>query len=74
MDGFLDVSRHWPELVKACLAVLDTDGTVLFSTNARALRLDTALLPGARIVDISEKTIPEDFRGHPHRTWLITHA
>lgn len=74
MDGFLDVARHWPELVRACLAVLDTGGTVLFSTNARSLKLDPALLPEAHIVDISEKTIPEDFRGHPHRTWLISHA
>lgn len=74
MDGFLDVARHWPELVKACLSVLDPGGTVLFSTNARSLKLDPALLPGALIVDISEKTIPEDFRGHPHRTWLIKHA
>ncbi len=74
MDGFLDVARHWPELVRACLAVLDTGGTVLFSTNARSLKLDAALLPEASIVDISDKTIPEDFRGHPHRTWLISHA
>ncbi len=74
MDGFLDVARHWPELVRACLAVLDVGGTVLFSTNARSLKLDAALLPEAAISDISEKTIPEDFRGHPHRTWLITHA
>ncbi len=74
MDGFLDIARHWPELVKACLAVLDPGGTVLFSTNARSLKLDSALLPEAKILDISEKTVPEDFRGHPHRTWLISHA
>lgn len=74
MDSFLDVVRHWPELVRACLAVLDPGGTVLFSTNARSLKLDPTVLPEATIVDISKKTIPEDFRGHPHRTWLVTHA
>jgi len=74
MDGFLDVARHWPDLVRSCLAVLDPAGTVLFSTNARSLKLDPALLPEARMVDISEKTIPLDFRGHPHRTWLISHS
>jgi 23S rRNA G2069 N7-methylase RlmK/C1962 C5-methylase RlmI len=74
MESFLDVARHWPELVRACLAVLDPGGTVLFSTNARSLRLDADALPEAKIVDISEKTIPEDFRGHPHRTWLISPA
>jgi 23S rRNA (cytosine1962-C5)-methyltransferase len=74
MAGFLDISRHWPDLVKACLSVLAPEGVVLFSSNARSLRVDPALLPGASILDISEKTVPEDYRGHPHRSWLITHA
>jgi len=74
MDGFLDVARHWPRLVEACLAVLDPGGTILFSTNARSLKLDPALVPGAVVQDISDTTIPDDFRGHPHRTWLVSHA
>lgn len=71
MDGFLDIVRHWPSLVSACLGVLAPGGTMLFSTNARSLRIDTSLVPSALIDDISSTTIPEDFRGHPHRTWLI---
>jgi 23S rRNA (cytosine1962-C5)-methyltransferase len=74
MDGFLDVVRHWPELARACLSVLAPEGVVLFSSNARSLRVDPALLPGASILDISEKTVPEDYRGHPHRSWQITHS
>ena len=74
MEGFLDVSRHWPRLVEACLSALAPGGSILFSSNARSLRLDPSLVPLASIEDISEKSIPEDFRGHPHRTWLISHA
>lgn len=72
MEGFLDIARHWPALVRACLSVLEPDGTILFSTNARSLKLDPALVPEAAFRDISDRTIPEDFRGHPHKTWLVT--
>lgn len=74
MEGFLDVARHWPALVESCLAALAPGGTILFSTNARALRMDPSLVPRLAVEDISEKTIPEDFRGHPHRTWLLSSA
>ncbi|HUW68896.1 MAG TPA: class I SAM-dependent methyltransferase [bacterium] len=71
MDGFLDIARHWRSLVDACLSVLDPDGTIFFSTNARSLKIDSASIPEANVEDISARTIPEDFRGHPHRSWLI---
>jgi len=74
MEGFLDTARHWPELVASCLAVLAPAGTILFSTNARSLKLEPALVPAASFKDITARTVPEDFRGHPHRTWLVTHA
>ncbi|PKL08031.1 MAG: rRNA (guanine-N2)-methyltransferase [Spirochaetae bacterium HGW-Spirochaetae-7] len=71
VEGFLDVARHWPALVCSCLAVLEPGGVIVFSTNARSLRMEPALVPGAAVEDISGRTIPEDFRGHPHRTWMI---
>lgn len=71
MDGFLDVVRHWRGMVDACLSVLDPDGTLFFSSNARSLKIDPDSIPLARIEDISARTIPEDYRGHPHRSWLI---
>ncbi len=71
MDGFLDTARHWRLLVDACLAVLDPYGVLFFSTNARSLRIDAGSIPGARVEDTSARTVPEDFRGHPHRSWLI---
>lgn len=74
MDGYLDTARHWPGLVSGCLAALAPDGVILFSTNARGLRFDASQVPGAAADDISDSTVPEDFRGHPHRTWLVRHA
>ena len=74
MAGFLDITRHWPDLVRSCLSVLAPEGVILFSSNARSLRVDPALVPGSSILEISEKTIPEDYRGHPHRSWLVTHS
>jgi 23S rRNA (cytosine1962-C5)-methyltransferase len=74
MVGFLDISRHWTDLVRSCLSVLDPLGVILFSSNARSLRVDPGLVPDAAVLEISDLTIPEDFRGHPHRSWLITHG
>jgi 23S rRNA (cytosine1962-C5)-methyltransferase len=71
MDDFMDVNRHWPALVHSCLAVLETDGDLLFSTNSRGLKFDPLLLEAATAVDISTATTPEDFRHKPHRTWRI---
>jgi 23S rRNA (cytosine1962-C5)-methyltransferase len=71
MDDFMDINRHWPALVQSCLAILDDDGDLLFSTNSRGLKFDPALVEAASVVDISAATIPEDFRHKPHRAWRI---
>jgi 23S rRNA G2069 N7-methylase RlmK/C1962 C5-methylase RlmI len=71
MEGFLDVNRHWPELVRDCLAVLSPDGFILFSTNSRKLAFDTSLLPGAATRDISVYSVPMDYRPQQHKAWLI---
>ena len=69
----LDINRDWSELVKLCCARLKNDGTLYFSTNSHRLKFDTSLLPeNFSAVDISEKTIPEDFRNKKiHRCWKI---
>lgn len=71
MHGFLDLARHWPRLVEACLRVLSPDGTLLFSSNAKGLKVDPEAFPGLNVDDISERSIPEGFRGLPHKTWLL---
>ena len=71
MDEFMDINRHWPALVQSCLAILDDDGDLLFSTNSRSLKFDPQLINGASIVDISAASTPEDFRHKPHRAWHL---
>ncbi|WP_296827205.1 class I SAM-dependent methyltransferase [Treponema sp.] len=69
----LDINRDWPDLVKKCLSLLNDKGTLYFSTNSRRLSFDQALLPPGTIVsDISESSIPEDYRNKKiHRCWKL---
>lgn len=71
MDEFMDLHRHWPALVQSCLAILDTGGDLLFSTNSRGLKFDPSLVKAASVMDISAESTPEDFRHKPHRAWII---
>jgi 23S rRNA G2069 N7-methylase RlmK/C1962 C5-methylase RlmI len=71
-----DVNRDWPELLRACRAVLKPRGTLYFSTNSRRLRWDSAAadaIAGAGAwEDIGALTIPRDFRDAKiHRCWRI---
>jgi len=66
-----DVNRHWPDLVNACIALLNPGGILFFSTNSRKLRWDGSLVP-ANCEDLSDISIPEDFRDRKaHRLWKI---
>ena len=44
MEGFLDINRDWAMLVSKCLLLLNTDGTLYFSTNSRRLKMDETLI------------------------------
>ncbi|VAW31454.1 23S rRNA (guanine(2445)-N(2))-methyltransferase / 23S rRNA (guanine(2069)-N(7))-methyltransferase, partial [hydrothermal vent metagenome] len=67
------VNRDYPELLQTCLKRLARGGSIIFSTNSRGFRLETAVLPqNLRITEISQQTIPQDFRNkHIHRCWRI---
>lgn len=60
-DDF-DVNRDWPQIVRESCAVLASGGTLYFSTNSRRFKMDPALADFAAIEDITEKTIPPDFK------------
>lgn len=75
----LDVNRDWPELCRSCLALLSPGGILYFSTNSRSLKFDPDLIggafarEGAKVLDLSEKSIPEDFRNkNIHRLWKFS--
>lgn len=67
------VDRDYPELLQACAKRLAADGSLIFSTNSRGFRLETAVLPKNLIMtDITSQTIPPDFRNKKtHRCWRI---
>lgn len=76
LDDIFDINRDWAELCRLCLAVLSPGGTLLFSTNSRKLTFDPDLIGGAAanpatcITDLTDWSIPEDFRNRKiHRMW-----
>ena len=54
-------------------SLLESEGTLLFSTNLRRFKLAHAELAELEIEDITRRTIPPDFARSPriHNTWLV---
>lgn len=74
MQGVLDIQRDHPWLIRQCLAMLAPGGELYFSTNLRSFKLDELVQTRARFEEISQRTVPEDFRDRRiHRCWRITH-
>lgn len=79
-DNSLDINRDWSSLVNKCLNILNPKGVLYFSTNSRRLSFDESLIAKAddgsplfKVADITEKTIPEDYRNNKiHRAWKIS--
>jgi 23S rRNA (cytosine1962-C5)-methyltransferase len=72
MHGVLDVQRDHVALLRDCLALLAPGGEVLFSTNLRSFRPDTAALADVALTEISDATVPPDFRNRRiHRCWRV---
>jgi 23S rRNA (cytosine1962-C5)-methyltransferase len=78
MLDVLDINTQWPQLLTQCLGVLRTPGCIFFSTSSKKLKFDIGQIPcpighvAIHAEEITEKTIPEDFSGKPHRVWKIT--
>ena len=59
-------------LIRGCMALLAAGGELFFSTNLRSFRMDTEALAGLDLADISEQTIPPDFRNRRiHKCWHV---
>ncbi|MGP1576833.1 MAG: class I SAM-dependent methyltransferase [Treponema sp.] len=85
---FFDINRHWAKLIQECCRLLNSGGVLYFSTNSRKLTFspeELGTLVGTNqfnyekrtytIKDMSEESIPEDFRNKKiHRLWQITHT
>jgi len=62
MDGLFDIQVDYVDLITKALKILSKDGVIFFSTNSRKFKFDESMLPPCSIRDISENTIPLDFR------------
>ena len=71
-DSFA-VDRDWPRLVQMATQWLAPGGYLYFSTNSRQIKWDDALVPaGFTACEISERTVPDDFRNRKiHRCWTV---
>lgn len=72
-QGSFAVNRDHPQLIRACVQLLAPGGALFFSTNSRRFQLDEKTLPrDVQIEDITQQTIPEDFRNQKiHQCWII---
>jgi 23S rRNA G2069 N7-methylase RlmK/C1962 C5-methylase RlmI len=66
--GDFDVLRDHRALIDATLAVLNPGGVLWFSTNHQRF---TPQLEGLRCEEMTARTVPEDFRRAPHRSFRI---
>lgn len=73
MEGVLDVDRDHPALIEGCVRLLAPGGLVVFSTNSQRFKLDESLTRRYDVVDISTKTLPQDFERNPriHRCFEV---
>jgi len=72
MDQMFDVQIDYVFLIERALQLLAEGGEIYFSTNSRKFSFDTTLFPSARVLDVSDKTIPIDFHDPKiHRCWKI---
>jgi 23S rRNA (cytosine1962-C5)-methyltransferase len=71
MEDVFDVQRDHPAIIAGAIALLSPGGELFFSTNLRGFKL--GMLPlGWRADDISDQTVPEDFRNRRiHSCWRI---
>lgn len=57
-----DLQRHHGELLRSTLSVLAPGGVIYFSTNLRKFRIDQEALMGVEVENVTEESIPRDYR------------
>lgn len=72
MTDILDIQRDHVLLIEQCMTLLNPGGVLFFSTNLRSFKPDIALFTRLSAREISDTTVPDDFRNRRiHRAWLI---
>ncbi|WP_100641446.1 bifunctional 23S rRNA (guanine(2069)-N(7))-methyltransferase RlmK/23S rRNA (guanine(2445)-N(2))-methyltransferase RlmL [Alteromonas facilis] len=76
MENTWDVQRDHVALLTNAVQRLNQQGKIIFSNNLRSFKLDQEALTalGLRIENLSQKTLPEDFKRNPkiHQCWMLT--
>ncbi|GAC25828.1 23S rRNA (guanine2445-N2)-methyltransferase [Paraglaciecola mesophila KMM 241] len=76
MDTTWDVQRDHVALLRNAVKCLRLGGEIMFSNNLRQFKLDEEGVSklGLTIQDITQKTLPEDFKRNPkiHGCWVLT--
>ncbi len=73
MSEDFDVQRDHVRLLTCAAALLAPDGVIVFSNNYTRFRLDAEALSNFDVQDITQRTLPQDFRRNPriHRCYLL---
>lgn len=72
MERDFDIQRDHVWVLEQVKTMVREGGEIFFSTNFRTFRFDEDALAFRRIQEITERTIPQDFRhSSPHRCWRI---
>ena len=73
MTQTFDVTRDHVELINLTVKLLEDEGMLIFSCNAKKFKLDMAKLTDYFIQDITAMTVSEDFKKKPkHKCWCIS--
>jgi 23S rRNA (guanine2445-N2)-methyltransferase / 23S rRNA (guanine2069-N7)-methyltransferase len=73
MAQTLDISRDHVELINLVMKLLDDEGILIFSCNAKRFKLDEDKLANYSIQDITKLTTSEDFKRKPlHKCWCLS--
>ncbi len=73
MSEDFEIEKDHVFLVENCLRLLNPSGVLYFSNNKRKFKLSNEIVSIANVIDITDKTIPIDFRDNKiHHCFKIT--
>ncbi len=75
MEGTLDIQRDHAALISLVMQHLTKTGALIFVTNKNNFKLDSGLQKSFSVKNMTEKTLPFDFKRHPaHQAYLFSFA
>jgi 23S rRNA (guanine2445-N2)-methyltransferase / 23S rRNA (guanine2069-N7)-methyltransferase len=73
MAKTLDINRDHVELINLTMRLLEEQGMLIFSCNAKRFTLDEDKLANYTIQDLTKLTTSDDFKRKPlHKCWCIS--